>query len=79
MNKRNAVGLALQIAYEYPDWGDEHVSEMLDTYQHTGEKRPCNYDELMMLTSQADRLKKQGLSFDDAEKKMLKAKGGRVD
>lgn len=72
-NKPEAVGLACQIAFEYEDWGDEHVYEMLQIYVHTGEKpAPCDYDELMALTCRAARLKKDGLDYAAAEAELLK-------
>ena len=67
----DAVGLALQISFEYPDWGDEHISEMLQTYKHTGEPVPCNYTELQDLAVKADRLKREGKSYNEAEKELL--------
>ena len=69
---RDAIGVALQIAYEYPGWGPEHVSEMLDTYEASGENTPCCYDELMELALAADELKHQGLTYDEAESELLK-------
>ena len=69
-NKKNAIGLALQIAYEYdnPDW--EHVSDMLATYED--EAPPCNGDELHDLMTAGLKLKKEGKTYQEAEKEMLK-------
>lgn len=72
MNSRNdAVLLALQIAFEYENWGPEHVSDMIDTYDATGEKAPCSYDELMDLTLIASKAKREGRSFEEAETLMI--------
>jgi hypothetical protein len=71
--KETVVGLACQIAYEYPEWGEEHVSDMLRTYRENGEKAPCSGDELLDMTVKADALKKQGLKFAAAEKQLLAA------
>jgi len=65
-NKKIVVGLACQIVYEY-DWTDQHVSDMLNTYDD-GEKRPCDYDTLMDMCYAVDKLKKQGKSYKQAVK-----------
>ena len=70
-SRKDAVGVALQVAYEYPEWGCEHVSEMLDTYESSGDVPPCDYDELMNLTMEAAKHKKQGRTFNEAEKLMM--------
>jgi len=72
--RKDAVLLALQIAYEYDDWGQAHVSEMLDTYDDSGEVPPCSYDELMDLTMIAAKHRREGRSFDEAEKLMMSGK-----
>lgn len=69
---KTAIGVALQIAYEYPKWGSEHVSDMLATYDSTGERAPCDYDELMELTSAADALRRHGKTFSEAQAELLK-------
>jgi len=71
-NNKKAIGLALQIVYEYENWGWEHISDMLATYEDT--KPPCDGDELHDLCVIADRHKKAGLSYDDALKEMTQKK-----
>lgn len=67
---KTACGVACQIVYEYPDWGVEHVADMHATYRACGEPAPCSGDKLYDLTIAAARLKKAGLSYDAAEKKL---------
>lgn len=69
-NKEDAVKLACQIAYEYKDWGWEHISDMLATYERP-ERPPCNGDELYNLCNGATKHLKNGLSFEDAVKEMM--------
>lgn len=71
-SRKTAIGVALQLAYEYPEWGPEHVSDMLATYDATGEEAPCDYDELSELANAATALKRQGKSFSDAQAEMMK-------
>jgi len=73
IDKAASVGLACQIAYEYENWGWEHISDMLATYERP-EKPPCDGDTLYFLCTKAAQHKKDGLSFDDAEKEMMKMK-----
>ena len=73
-NRAEAIGVALQIAFEY-EWSPEHVSEMLDTYEASGERAPCDYDELFELTMAASKHKQDGLSFNEAEKLMMSTRG----
>jgi hypothetical protein len=68
--RHDAILLALQIAFEYA-WGPEHVSGMLDTYEDSGETPPCSYDELMELTLIAAKAKRDGCTFNEAEKLMM--------
>ena len=70
--KKDAVGLALQIVYEYEDWTEEHVSDMFNTYAECGDTPPCTGDDLEDLCYEADALKKKGLTYNEAEKTMLK-------
>lgn len=70
-NRKDAVLLSLQIAYEYPDWGWEHISDMFATYKESGDKPPCTPDELHDLATKASRLKRDGMSFEEAEKAMI--------
>ena len=69
---KDSIGLALQIAYEYENWNEEHVSDMLATYTSCGDKPPCSYDELMDLAIEAAEYKQKCITFSDAEKLMLK-------
>lgn len=71
-NLETACGVAAQIVFEYPGWGDEHVSDMYNTYRDCGEKPPCSGDELMDLTVAAERLKKSGLTYSETEKELMK-------
>lgn len=66
-NLAAASGVATQIVFDYPNWGEEHVSDMLDTYKHTGGPAPCDYDELMSLACKADDLKKEGKTYEEVE------------
>jgi len=60
--KSDAVGLAFQIVTDYPDWGDEHVSDMIQTYDR-GEA-PCTGDELLDLCYKVEKLVKEGKGYD---------------
>ena len=71
-NKKIVIGLACQIVYEYPDWSDQHVSDMLKTYSDNGEKLPCDYDTLIDMCYLADKIKKQGKSYKQAVKLLEK-------
>jgi len=73
MKKNEAVGLACQIVYEYNNWGWEHISDMLATYERP-EKPPCDGDELMNFCNIAAVHKKNGLSWDDTVKEMMMKK-----
>ena len=64
-NKADAIRLACQIVYEYKDWGWEHISDMLATYERP-ERPPCNGDELMDLCTAAQTHKNNNLTFDEA-------------
>lgn len=54
----DTVNLALQIVYDYDDWGDEHVSEMIATYED-GDPPPCDGDTLMTVCTKAAKLRKE--------------------
>ena len=69
--KAELVGTAVQIVFEYPNWGQEHVSDMFNL----GERLPFTYDDLEDLTFAADKLKKQGSSWEETEKVLMRAKG----
>jgi len=64
-----ALSLALQIVFEYPDWGDEHVSEMLVLM----DSRPCDFVELRSLCSSVQAVKNEGLNYEQALKKLTDA------
>ena len=61
MDKNVVAGLACQIAFEYPNWGNEHISDMLATQEG---KKPCSSDILYEATSKADTLKRAGKSYE---------------
>ena len=61
-----ALNLALQIVFEYPDWNDEHVSEVLDLF----ETEPCDFGELRSLCSSVQTLKDEGLEYKEVKKKL---------
>jgi hypothetical protein len=65
--KTEAVGIALQIVFEYPDWTAEHVDEMLNC----SEKRPCSGDELYELCQAADMMKRSGKTYQQVEAALL--------
>jgi len=67
-----AVGVAVQIAYEYKNWGDEHVSDMYRTFADCGEPAPCSSDTLYDLTWQAAELEKKGVNYQEAVETLLK-------
>ena len=71
-NKSLIAGIACQIAYEYPNWTDEHVGEMLRISDDIPEPRPCSYDTLCDATAKADECKKNGLSWDKTLKEVKK-------
>ncbi len=69
-SKNGAIGLALQLAYEYENCGEEHVAAMIDTYTDSGEDPPCSYDELYGLMLKALKLRKEGKPYAQAEKEL---------
>lgn len=46
INLKETAGLACQIVFEYPHWGYEHIDDMLDTYDASGDPMPCNSNDL---------------------------------
>jgi len=66
MENRIAINLALQIVFEYPDWGEEHVSDMLSLF----ETEPCTFEELRLLCSLVQRLKDQGMDYTEIIKEL---------
>jgi hypothetical protein len=69
--KETMVLTALQIAYEYPDWGPEHVSDMYDTFKVSGRKVTFDVDDLHDMTIKANNLKEQGMEWKDAENELM--------
>ncbi len=70
MDKAETIGLACQLAFDYENPGWEHVSDMLATYDETGEVAPCDGDDLHDMMLMAVSLKKEGLSYDEVEDKL---------
>lgn len=70
--QKDTIGLALQLEWEYPDWGDEHVTDMIRTYTDNGEKAPCSMDTLNDWAIKARRLHRQGLDYAAAEAQLLR-------
>ena len=66
-HKETMVLTGMQIAYEYPDWGFEHVTDMYDTFAATGRKVKFDVDDLHEATIKAQNLKEQGKEWRDAE------------
>lgn len=65
--KKDCVGTAIQIVFDYPDWTTEHVEEMYRL-------QPVKYsvDDLYEMTQKANTLKKAGKTIDEIEKELLK-------
>lgn len=59
-----AVGLACQLVFEYDPCTDEHVSEMMATYEE--EDPPCDSHDLMGLVGQVMALRQAGYVFEAA-------------
>ena len=68
MANKNSIGLACQLAFEYENPGWEHISDMIATYEESGEKPPCNGDTLNDLMLKAVAMKKEGKTFDEVIK-----------
>lgn len=66
---KELAAVACQIAYEYPDWDSEHVSDMYDSY----DKAPFSFDQLYDATEVAASAKKARKSFDRAVEIVLAA------
>lgn len=58
--------LAAQVVFEYPEWGDEHIQEMLATYRACGDKPPCTADQLEDACKLLQKQKDAGLNFQEA-------------
>ena len=70
--KQITIGLACQLGYEYENPGWEHIDAMLETYTDQGEPIPCDADDLYDFTMKAAQFKKDGKTFDEAEKELAK-------
>jgi len=70
-DKKAAIGLACQLAFEYDPCGDEEISDMYQTYRDCGDKPPCSADELQDLTYEALALKRENKGPEAAEKLLL--------
>ena len=66
MENRIAINLALQIVFEYPDWGEEHVSDMLSLFG----TEPCTFEELRLLCSSVQTLKDKGMDYTEIIKEL---------
>jgi hypothetical protein len=67
---RELVGTALQIVFEYNNFGQEHISDMFDTFH-----RPkFSYDDLEDMTYAAKRWMEKGLEWEEVEDKLMKGK-----
>ncbi len=75
-NKKYAVGLACQIVFEYEGWGDEHIMDMLATFEPAS-SAPCTGFELQDLCGIAQRHKTAGLDCSATNKEMMRKKGGK--
>lgn len=64
--------LAAQIVFEYENFGQEHISEMYQTYEESGDKPPCTFHELEDACYVIKRLKNEGLNFQDAVTRAVK-------
>jgi hypothetical protein len=70
---KDCAGTAVQIAYEYPDWDYDQISDMWACIIDS-EGRPDNWDEdtLIEATTRADILKREGNSYNAALKKLTR-------
>jgi len=69
--KKDLVGTALQIVFEYPNWGQEHVSDMFDAI----DRPKFEFEDLEDITIAADKLKKKGFGWGEVEDFLMKQKG----
>lgn len=68
---KDCAATGVQIAYEYPNWTDEHVSDMWEAVlQHEGRPRNWDIDDLNSATFEAAELKSQGVSYSDAVREL---------
>ena len=72
--KKDIIGVALQIVFEYDNWTEEHVSEMYKLQR-------VNYsaDDLYAMTNAADQLKKSGMGYKNAEAELKKLTSGKPE
>lgn len=71
-NLDDAIGLAAQIVYEYPDWNCEHCHDMIQSYDDTGEHPPCDVDDLYSLCHRIAELQRKGHDFHEATERLTK-------
>ena len=57
--------VATQIVYDYPEWGPEHVGDMIDTYDQK-QPAPFTYDQLLDVADYVDSLKRKGTDAEAA-------------
>ena len=70
--KEETVSMGCQLAYEYEGWGPEHIMDMLNIENDGGVvENPCDYDQLTQVAGEANKLKKEGLSFSEAVEKLM--------
>ena len=66
-DKKDLVGTAAQIVYEYKDWGCEHVSDMYDCIESPN----YSFDDLEDMCYKVDKLKLGGMGYARAVKTLL--------
>jgi len=68
-----AVGTAIQIVFEYPNWGCEHVADMYDCFDQTiDDPAPCDLNTLADLCEDVQKLKNEGFELEAIETELLK-------
>jgi hypothetical protein len=69
--KKALVETAVQLAYEYENWGCEHVSDMFDVCRQDG---PPGFteDDLYEAAMKAKKLKASGKEYTEAITEMMK-------
>ncbi len=63
---KEVAEVAAQIVYEYPDWNEAHVNDIMRTYAEVGEIAPCDGDQLYVACNEMQKVKDSGLSYFDA-------------
>jgi len=71
MNIKDTAGLAAQIVFEYPEWGDEHIDDFMRTYSDCGDTAPCDGDELYDASHIANKLKNDGLDYKEVIDRLM--------